>query len=326
MSANATQLADAAAARCIVCGCERSDLVLRREGTRGTGRTLRLLRCADCSTIFQDGWAGEFEAPLYDYYRARVGRSWSELHDEITRGRIEALLAQLGRLHAGRRLLDVGCGQGFFAYLAQSAGWQAEGIDLSEGAVAVGRPLGAPIRVESVFSELLPAAGYDLVTLFEFIEHVPEPARFVQRVAELVAPGGHVYLTTPNFDCLDRRLMGAEWPVIHEEHLSYFTPRTLSAMIESVATLEILELQTKNLSLAPLSTLTRRLRRPARVSPVAATSSTPKNGNTTARGRDQSLRALLESSRGLQLGKQLINAGLNRTQLGNAMTVLCRRR
>jgi SAM-dependent methyltransferase len=124
------------------------------------------------------------------------------------------------------RLLDVGCGPGFFVDLAQRRGWQAEGIELNKYAVACAEGLGiAGVRAGVLSDVDRPDGFYDCVTLFDVIEHVADPRSEIEQVSRMLRPGGVIVIITPNADGKFSRLLGPRWLEMKRapEHLHFFT-------------------------------------------------------------------------------------------------------
>jgi len=104
-----------------------------------------------------------------------------------------------------RRIVDIGCGGGILAEAMSSSGANVTGIDMAEGALAVARlhqvESVAEVEYCQATAEELAAeqsGRFDVVTCLEMLEHVPDPAQVIQSCAELVKPGGHVFLSTIN--------------------------------------------------------------------------------------------------------------------------------
>ena len=114
-------------------------------------------------------------------------------------------IGQLSPL-AGKRVVDIGCGGGILADAMARKGAEVLGIDLSTKSLRVAQlhALEAEtpnvqyreISAESLAAEQ--AAGFDVVTCMEMLEHVPEPASIVRACARLVRPGGWVFFSTIN--------------------------------------------------------------------------------------------------------------------------------
>ena len=121
---------------------------------------------------------------------------------------------------AGRRALDVGCGGGLLAEGMARRGARVTGIDLSPGALEVARlhalEGGVAVEYRQVAVEDLATAergAFDLVTCLEMLEHVPDPSRVLQDLAQLVRPGGDVVCSTINRNAKSFALaiVGAEY-------------------------------------------------------------------------------------------------------------------
>lgn len=133
------------------------------------------------------------------------------------------------------RLLDVGCAAGFFLDEAQQRGWQVEGLDVSAFAVGyVQQRFGYPVQHGSLTQLDHPAESYDLITLWDVIEHVPDPKAYVEKSAQLLRKGGLISLATPDVDSLPARLTGKRWVgyKLSEEHVYYFSVQTLRRMLD----------------------------------------------------------------------------------------------
>lgn len=109
---------------------------------------------------------------------------------------------------AGRRALDMGCGAGLLAEPLARLGAAVTGIDAASETIAAARAhaaaSGLAIDYRQGGVEAAAGAPFDLVTCLEVIEHVADPAPFVAALAECVAPGGLLILSTPNRTALSR--------------------------------------------------------------------------------------------------------------------------
>jgi SAM-dependent methyltransferase len=137
------------------------------------------------------------------------------------------------RLPRRGRILDVGCALGDFVQEAVTAGWDAEGVEISPFAAAQARKRGLKVRVGKLEDLRLDAEAFDVITLYDTIEHLPDPVATLREVRRLLRPGGFVHIVTPNVGGLQSRVLGRRWYHYKPgEHLFYFAPRTLRATIE----------------------------------------------------------------------------------------------
>ena len=289
---------------CVDCGTVASREILQKHGD-GPRYEVSVRRCLSCGLTFQAEWQENCSQDIYEYFQSDDWQARYQAINPINAKRYRDLLRNFSGRTSGRRLLDVGAGTGWFVQVAQECGWESEGIDFAEGSVAYCQRFGRNVRRADLYDI---DERYDVCTLFEVIEHVPQPTAFLTQAAKLVRPGGLLYLTTPNFSALDRRIVGAEWEAIHNEHLSYFTPARLQRAIDASG-LEIVRLTTQNLSVAEIKR--------AVFSWLGV--SRPGPGENI----DVALRERIEASNALGALKGLANFLLNATGLGNAMGVLC---
>ncbi len=130
------------------------------------------------------------------------------------------------------KILDVGCGDGGFLELAQSAGWTGVGFDYETRMIALGKARGVEVHAEefTVFCRSRAAGEFDAVTLFDVLEHTPEPLELLGLVTPLLKKGGHVALTLPN--------ALRPIPFVREEHdypphhFTRWTPEAMKGFLE----------------------------------------------------------------------------------------------
>lgn len=196
---------------------------------------LRYVRCAACSAFFSD----VTEA----YYDAHRHNAWDEavpdadtvgFYDRARRPSHEALLQRMPATGAGR-LLDVGCGLGFFLQRAAASGWTATGVEPSSAWAAASRerPGVADVVCGLVEDPALDGRRFELITVWDVLEHIFDPVPFLARVRSLLAPGGQVFIRTPNLGYLRpvygaRRRLGQDVRLGPLNHVVYFSPATLT--------------------------------------------------------------------------------------------------
>jgi SAM-dependent methyltransferase len=196
----------------------------------GYGLVWDLGRCLACGHIFADPSPapelvdrlyGELEDPLYDAEAGGRGRNFVRVLRFLEKTR-----------PAKGLLLDVGAATGILMDLARRRGWAVEGVEPSAWAVRTARErYGLEVR-EGVFeSAPLPAAAYDVVTMVDVIEHTARPADAVARAAEVLKQGGILCIVTPDVRSPAARLAGRRWWHYRPAHLSYFSRRSLDALL-----------------------------------------------------------------------------------------------
>src|SRR5262249_10576488 len=130
--------------------------------------------------------------------------------------------------------LDFGCGGGSYLRRMHGAGWQVVGLDVSAAAVErVRTDLGLPALAGTLPHPLLEPAGFDVVTMWHSLEHVHDPPAVLREGRRLLVPGGRLLVAVPNIDSLAFRWFGPAWYALDlPRHLTHFTPRTLTLMLQ----------------------------------------------------------------------------------------------
>jgi 2-polyprenyl-3-methyl-5-hydroxy-6-metoxy-1,4-benzoquinol methylase len=130
-------------------------------------------------------------------------------------------------------LLEIGCGPGYFLREARSAGVaRPVGVDRNPWAIEEARRGGDEAHVGSI-DVLAPERTFDAVVMLDLIEHIAEPVPFLEQVRRRLAPGGRVFLMTPNIRSLLARVAGERWVSFKiPEHLYYYSPRSMRSLLE----------------------------------------------------------------------------------------------
>lgn len=213
--------------QCLVCGAALAP-----------SRLPGLLQCGACSFITADIQISDDELKaLYgpDYFH---GDEYADYVLEETslkenfRERLATLLRFTGK-PAEESLFEIGCAFGFFLDVARERFASVSGLDISEAGVAHARDtLGLDASAGDVLDHEFTEAP-DVVCMWDVIEHLKQPDDVVVRVADIIAPGGLLAVTTGDIGSLNARLRGRHWRMIHPPtHLHYFSRRTLSRLLD----------------------------------------------------------------------------------------------
>jgi 2-polyprenyl-3-methyl-5-hydroxy-6-metoxy-1,4-benzoquinol methylase len=132
-------------------------------------------------------------------------------------------------------ILDVGCAFGYFIEVASSRGWNAEGIEISAFASETAREkTGAAVHTGTLSNTMIDSASFDVVTMWDSLEHTLDPSAELQEVFRILKPGGYLFMTLPNAGSTSARLMGSHWYGFKSaaEHNYFFSPHTIGRMLE----------------------------------------------------------------------------------------------
>ena len=175
-----------------------------------------------------------------------------DLYDRIWREQATAAPYRGGNLRVdlanhvvepGKRLLDLGCGDGVLGNLLKTKFNEVTGVDVSDQALAVAKQRGLATYRVNVDEEPLPFsdATFDAITCLDLIEHVFEPRVLVSEIARVLAPGGSLYIAFPNmrYALRIKEIIAGRFPKTSGDiaysydggHLHYYTPADVRLLL-----------------------------------------------------------------------------------------------
>ena len=132
----------------------------------------------------------------------------------------------------GRRVLDVGAAGGSFLAMARERGYEPYGCEPSTWMCSFARErYGLELHPGTIFDMPVEAGSIDLLTLWDVIEHTPDPKAVLARAHELLTPEGVLVMSWPDYASLAARGLGGKWPFLLTVHLYYFSPRTMTELL-----------------------------------------------------------------------------------------------
>ena len=130
------------------------------------------------------------------------------------------------------RLLDIGTAGGAFLGVANRRGWSVSGCEPNRWMAEWGSDhYGIDIRPGTIFEMGLPDEAFDVVTLWDVLEHTPDPQAVLKECRRVLRPGGLLVVNYPDIHSAVARLMGRKWVFLLSVHLYYFTPDTVRAIL-----------------------------------------------------------------------------------------------
>lgn len=257
-----------------------------------------LLKCRRCRLVFAAQIPSGSE--LSAYY-AHYGQQHHA--SPLTRIRYRQWLNAFAIYRRTGRILDIGCGVGFFLEEASAAGWEVFGTEFSDGLVRICRDKHIRMHQGPLDETCFAGLAFDVVVWIEVIEHINDPNRDLAQIFRLLRPGGLLFITTPNFNSVERRLLGERFNVIDwPEHLTYYTPATLRRVLMASG------FRKKKITTTGISVTRLRGSLTGRTEPV-----------TAATSADESIRKAAARNPLIGAGKYLINLLLNLTRSGLSM-------
>jgi SAM-dependent methyltransferase len=207
-------------------------------GADGAGLWFAVVQCQRCGLCFTNprpsvGSIGQFYRPEYRPHRFANRDKPAEKRSGLRSNQWHRDRFAL-RWHGRGRLLDFGCGGGSFLERMHQRGWTVTGLDISAFAVnRVRSGLGLPVLLGSLPHPELAPKSFDVITMWQSLEHVHDPQEVLRQAYELLAPGGKLFISVPNIDSLPFRWFGPAWYGLDlPRHLTHFSPVTLQVMME----------------------------------------------------------------------------------------------
>lgn len=221
---------------------------------------------------------------------------------ETTLNRYRQLLDEFEKYRRTNKILDVGCGMGDFLAVAKEKGWDVYGTEYTDDAIRVCKSKGISMNQGPLNVEWFQNENFDVITSFEVIEHINNPREDMEIISRLLRKGGVFYCTTPNFNAIERRILGSKYNIIeYPEHLCYYTKKTLKYLMNDFG-LSPIWISTTGLSISRLKQAL--FSKKDAISEVSA---------------DEQIRSGMQSNKLMAWLVKFINSILNATNGGNAL-------
>jgi len=191
-----------------------------------------IVKCKNCGLIYMNPRDIDIEKVYEnvthdDYYLS------STLDRISTCERDKEKMEKVIGLGKGRRLLDVGCSYGLFMDVCKDVGWDVYGCELSKIQYDYTKKKHKKIHNTEVSKSGFIDNFFDVVTLFDVIEHLTSPTKFLKEVHKVIKPGGYFIACTPNISSWQAKFFGKKWLNYARMHIYYFTPKSLTKMLET---------------------------------------------------------------------------------------------
>jgi len=219
--------------KCICCGTDASESkFLFKKGNAS------YFKCNKCNFVYQNPQpVFEFTEEIYDgeHYHERYIKS-EYIYLPASRIYLEHIrkdLPQVCAVKSDTLILDVGCGIGYFLHLAHEDGFNVLGADISKWAgVYAKQKFGLDVITGNFLEMQLGENKFDIVTLWQTIEHLPDPNLFLDKIFHILKPGGYVCIATPDVNSWIARFYKRYWNCfMPDEHIGLFDFKSMSTIL-----------------------------------------------------------------------------------------------
>jgi 2-polyprenyl-3-methyl-5-hydroxy-6-metoxy-1,4-benzoquinol methylase len=218
--------------RCNLCGSSSQvKLYNGRENKSYTyynnGNYGLIVKCAKCGLVYSPNLDKDLEKKYQevtdqDYLKSKEARLETFKRD----------LLEIEKIKKIGKILDVGCGPGLFLDVARSRGWKGEGVELSRWACECCKKLKLRVINKSLEKAGFKPHFFDVITLWDVIEHVDNPTKLLKQINKLLNKEGILVLNTPNIGSLFAKIMGKKWWNLMSMHIFYFDRNTITNILE----------------------------------------------------------------------------------------------
>jgi 2-polyprenyl-3-methyl-5-hydroxy-6-metoxy-1,4-benzoquinol methylase len=235
--------------------CESDSVQLIHDQPHSKYFPRKIHKCLDC------GYAFVYPQPTREHldkvYSDSEYHNFSSNNNQNTHAINKGLLRRsknriqwLSKFIAKGEILDIGCAGGEFIYVANESGFNVSGFDISENAARNAyRLTGSKIYTNSLETLITRDIRFDILALWEVIEHVIDPGSFLEQCKQLLNPNGYIALSTPNQRNYHAIIHGDNWKgyIDGPEHLHFFNPGTLSFLLVKHG-FEVMAIRTKRIA------------------------------------------------------------------------------
>ncbi len=223
---------------CAVCGSDQIEFVYDAKTNRRPDEAARwrVYSCRECGHGFmnpQPSWdeLKAYYSEDYDPYIKDHGAEVLEDARAVATARATGSFRHLP-LPSGKKVLDVGCGAGWYLRICKQLGAETFGIEPSSFGTQRCREAGLDVfngTVDDYVAQHGTLRQFDVITANHVLEHAPDPVQTLQGMKSLLAPGGVLWISVPNASCYFSRQLGGEWHSADlPYHLQQFSPDSLA--------------------------------------------------------------------------------------------------
>jgi len=195
----------------------------------------QMVSCNSCSLVYLNPRINP--AIILESYSSAVDKTFVKQNQTRIRTfhkELKQIIRQFGiKTDKQKRVLDIGCAGGAFLKAAHDLGFSVVGIEPSSWLCEYGRNnYGLDLRSGELSDYDFDPASFDIVFLWDVIEHLPQPFTVLTRVNTLLKDDGLLIINYPDYNSWAARFLGAKWPFLLSVHLFYYTPQTMKRQLK----------------------------------------------------------------------------------------------
>jgi 2-polyprenyl-3-methyl-5-hydroxy-6-metoxy-1,4-benzoquinol methylase len=213
------------------CVCNNDDI--KKISLKYQKEDFVVVECKNCSFIFVPQYFSK-KISYEDYKNDEVleqvkkGNNWLKIQRHLLRFKF------IKKYQASGGLFDLGAGWGHFLYTGKQLGYQVSGIEVSEMPYKyASSELKLPVEHINFFEMEIKKQAYDLITMWDVLEHIPDADEVIRRCNLMLKNGGYVVIQVPQIDSFIAKRLKENWNMISSGHVNYFSKKTIRKLFES---------------------------------------------------------------------------------------------
>lgn len=218
-------------AKCVTCGCTDTTQFQPYYFVDKPPASFYVFQCKQCNFVFLP----PYYRKMIDYHnykgnsvldQIRKGNNWVK----VQRQKLKFDLIK--KYHPSGKLMDLGCGWGHFLLAGKELGYDIYGIEISDALHEYcSKDLGLPVDALN-FYDMPDEPQFDVLTMWDVLEHVDEADDFLDKCHKVVKKGGHVVIQVPQIDSFISKKQKEKWAMLSLDHCNYFSPATAKILFE----------------------------------------------------------------------------------------------
>jgi len=216
----------------------------------------KLRQCPDCGQMLSactQAWYDE-SMQEFDVPEGTLPQGGSQKrHEQRITQILQNARSRLPKQADSVMFLDVGCSSGSVLQVAKQCGFNTHGVEPAPKAAETARQIeGAKVFKGFLHEAAYPDNHFDIITLFEVIEHLTDPIALIKEIGRILKPGGLLLIGTGNAGSWTVKALGNKWEYFdikrHGGHISFFTPKSMALLAEKSG-LSVAAINTKRTNL-----------------------------------------------------------------------------
>ena len=210
----------------------------------------KIVKCQKCGFVRLNYFKEEYDQDLYKYYenysKTINSKEWKERAKLNLTSLRKTLKKYSYKYNSNKKdisLLDFGCGLGLTLDTSKKLGWDTSGIEMNQFCIDFCQKKNH--QVFTNLSQIKDNNKFDIITLFDVLEHVPNPNNLLKDLKTKLSKEGFLIITCPNWNSLERYIFQNDWKAIDPQHYYYFNEKSIRNSLKK-ANLKIIKLKTKN--------------------------------------------------------------------------------